>query len=239
MTHGQAPFPRPQPTGSARLDPTIWRESDVTELIDSARSGGRSERDRLFEACVERFQFLVRQIVREDRFEHVAPSVTEVVHEVFMGDLQTVLDSQSLGSLKRRDFERLFAHKVRQHLKTLIERLRRRPHHQLDEGADSLLERERVGSDRIPRPDIAIERLEREILLQEALESNLDDDTRDLLIQRYYFGRTLAELATQTGLASSTLHSRIRAAEQRLGRTLVAGLQEAGQTHGDPQAADG
>ncbi len=238
MPSENKPVARPQITDGARLDPTIWRETEVTELIDSARAGGRGERDRLFEACIERFQFLVRQIVREDHFEHVAPSVTEIVHEIFMGDLQTVLDSQTIGHLTRRDFERLFRHKVRQHLKTLLDRLRRRSLDPLDEGSDQLADRERVGSDRVPRPEVIIARLEEEILLQESLDANLDDETRDLVIQRYYFGRTLAELSEQTGLAVSTLYSRIRAAEGKLGRRLVAGLQEAGDSHGKPQAED-
>jgi RNA polymerase sigma factor (sigma-70 family) len=236
MSSDHTPFARPQITDDARRDPTIWRETEVTQLIESARAGGRGERDRLFEACIERFQFIVRQIVREDHFERVAPSVTEIVHEVFSGDLQTVLDSQTIGHLTRRDFERLFRHKVRQHLKTLVDRLRRRSLASLEEGSDQLADRERVGSDRIPRPEVIIARLEEEIILQESLDAHLDDETRDLVIQRYYFGRTLAELSEQTGLAVTTLHSRIRAAEGKLGRRLVAGLQEARESHGKPKA---
>ncbi len=213
-------FARSMHTGSARIDPTIWRESDVTMLVERARTGSHADRHALLAACVERFQFMVRRIVQEDGLSRMAPSVTEVVHEVFYGEMQAVLDASSIGKLQRRDFERLFAHKVRQHLLKLVERCRRESSGQegWEEG------RERPGSDRTPRPDVMVERLETELKLFEALDAFPDQEARDLLVQRYFMGRTVAELAEITGEPLSTVYSRIRAAEDRLGRSCVAGL---------------
>lgn len=225
MLNEDLPFARSMQTGAARLDPTIWRESDVTTLVERARSGGHADRNALLVACVERFQFMVRRIVREDGFARAAPSATELVHDVFYGEMQAVLDASSIGRMSRRDFERLFAHKVRQHLLKLVERCRRE-----ESGIHALGgERERPGSDRIPRPDVVVERLESELKLFEALDAIPDEETRDLLVQRYFMGRTVADLAQITGEPMSTLHSRIRAAEQRLGRSCVAGLMDEGR----------
>ena len=227
MPNEDQPFARSMQTGAARLDPTIWRESDVTMLVERARAGGHADRNALLAACVERLQFMVRRIVREDGLVRLAPSATELVHDVFYGEMQAVLDASSIARMSRKDFERLFAHKVRQHLLKLVERCRRE-----ESGLNALGgERARPGSDRIPRPDVVVERLERELLLFEALDALPDEEIRDLLVQRYFMGRTIADLAQITGQPISTLHSRIRAAELRLGRSCAFGLMHEGRRH--------
>jgi hypothetical protein len=227
MTRSDQPFARSVHTQAARLDPTIWRATDVTTLIDRARAGGFAERNELLAACVERFQFLVRRIVREDGFARIAPSGTEVVHTVFFGDMQAVFDSESIGAIHRRDLELLFQKKVRQYLKKLVEKQKREM-----SGVDAQLDdRLAPGSDRIPQPDVVVERIEREEMLLDAMDAYPDEAVRDLLLQRYYFGRTLAELSAMTGESVSTLHSRIRTAELRLGRSCIAGLVDGGRRH--------
>lgn len=224
---GNQPFARAVHTSAARLDPTIWRVSDITVLIDRARTGGQSDRTALLVACVERFQYMVRQILREDGFARVAPSVTEVVHDVFLGEMQAVLDATSIPSMDRKDLERIFRHKVRQHLLKLVARHRRG----IDAEDPAQEKRERPGSDRVPRPDVVVERIEQEMLLLDALDNYPDEHVRDLLVQRYYFGRSLADLSLMTGDPVSTIHSRIRAAEDRIGRACVAGLADLGGQH--------
>jgi DNA-directed RNA polymerase specialized sigma24 family protein len=227
MGDSEKHFARAVHTRQARLEPTIWRESNVTKLIELAREGGHQERLQLLESCVERFQFIVRQILQKSDLERTAPSGTEIVHDVFMGDLQAVLDADSIRVMNRTDFERLFSHKVKQHLGKLLKKLRREASLDAEALAPSdATDREHVGSDRIPRPDVEAARVEQEVALLDALDNYRDLETRDLLVQRYYFGRTLAELSNITGLPISTLHSRICAGEKILGRLCTAGMQE-------------